>query len=1244
MSTTIESLELEIKSNSASAEKGIIALTGSLEKLKNVTKGGLGLGAIAKNLGAISTAVNGIGSGSADNIEGVAKAMQLLSSVKIPATIGKNIASISSAIKGLKIEGGGYALKIQELVSALSPLSQMPKQNLSSFVAPLQKIPELMTQLNGIDMGAFSAKILEVTNAVKPLATEMEKVAAGFSAFPAKIQKLIASNESLAQSNNKTGSSFLNLGAKIASVSIVFKKIGTTFGTFIKKASDYRENMHLFDVAMRGVNSQITTYSQKVEAALGIDPGEWMYNQGLFQTLITGFGVASDKAGIMSQNLTQLAYDLSSFYNIDVETAMQKLKAGMAGELEPLRAIGYDLSQAKLEATAAELKIDKAVSSMTQAEKAMLRYQAILTQVDFTHGDMAETINEPANQMRILKAQVEMLGREIGNVIMPLLQAILPYMIAIVKVAREIVSTFGLLAGIEVVEIGQAASEMAEGSENTGDALKEASEEAKKLKSYMLGFDELNVISPSEDADTSTDTLDIDLTTYDFLERAANSLTGKIVEGMKEWLGITEDIGSWSELLDTRFGDILKTIGLIGVGLLAWKIAPGITKTIDALSNLKSANIEWSFKIPGVSMLLSDLDKLKQYFDDFVENGATFDNVVGMLSEFAGSLGDVMILLGNVKVGGALKVVQGVGEIASAISDIAENGADVTNVTDLIRGLSNIAIGLGLLTDNMKLVGGAMIVQGLTTIIQELAENWEAIKQGDWSGVDKATLVVGVLTVLGGIVTALDVFSKLKKNSAIGDAAKDIGEVTTATESVGTSTSAMTTKLKTLAKDLALGVVIIAEVAAAALLIVGAIWALGAMLEQVGKAWEPVIENGGAVAIAMALGTAILAAVGVAAAFLGSLGGTMVGQIAIGLAMLALIGVTATLFIAEILVIGLLLDEVGKAWEPVIENGDTVKEGILTGTALLVAVGVVAAALGVAAVASAGLLPLAIALGTAMLVELGIAFIAFTDNIVIVANQLKDELHPALENVKGILPDVTTNMNTFANHMSSFAGAVVRYSADSAIAGIASTISKVIGFFTGDPVSLMTAEVKSQNTQFDELIDELEDAIPKIKDAIKLQEEYNKAMSEYAKAQGESVFGGVGSFFEGVWDGITSVFSSRSIDSPATVSVNAIPTYATGGFPDQGQMFIAREAGPELVGTIGRRAAVANNDQIVESISVGVADANSEQNVLLREQNTLLRALLEKDNGVYLDGRALSDSVEKHKRERGRELIVGGVL
>lgn len=127
-----------------------------------------------------------------------------------------------------------------------------------------------------------------------------------------------------------------------------------------------------------------------------------------------------------------------------------------------------------------------------------------------------------------------------------------------------------------------------------------------------------------------------------------------------------------------------------------------------------------------------------------------------------------------------------------------------------------------------------------------------------------------------------------------------------------------------------------------------------------------------------------------------------------------------------------------------------------------------------------------------------------------------------------------------------------------------------------------------------------------------------------------------------------SAMKSVSVSSEGTVSYNrissvTIPRFAMGGFPEHGQMFIAREAGPEYVGSLGNRTAVANNDQIVEGIRAGVEDANTEQNTLLREQNELLRELIQK-SGTYLDGKQLKRSVDRANRESGANIMVGGVM
>ena len=202
----------------------------------------------------------------------------------------------------------------------------------------------------------------------------------------------------------------------------------------------------------------------------------------------------------MSKNLTQLTYDLASFYNISTSDAFQKLESGISGELEPLRRLGYDLSVARLQQEAYNLGIDRSVTSMTQAEKAELRYYAIMTQVTNAQGDMARTLEAPANQLRILQAQVEQATRALGNLFLPILKAILPYAIALAKAIRIVAEIIASFFGVSIPEFdvgADAIGGVASGAGEAADGLGDASKKAKELKNALLGIDELNVISLS---------------------------------------------------------------------------------------------------------------------------------------------------------------------------------------------------------------------------------------------------------------------------------------------------------------------------------------------------------------------------------------------------------------------------------------------------------------------------------------------------------------------------------------------------------------------------------------------------------------------------------------------------------------------------------------------------------------------------------------------------------------------------
>lgn len=670
---------------------------------------------------------------------------------------------------------GALGSQIRELVSALIPLTQMGKNNLTSFVTQLIKLPTAVQALKSVNIGELASQVQQLANAFRPLADEMNKIAMGFSALPSRLQRLIQQTDNMTAANERSAKSFTNLAAKVGVALIAIQRVARVIASWITKSNRYIESMNLFNVSMGEFAEEAQKYAEKVGEALGIDPAEWLRNQGVFNTMAEGFGIAGDRAAFMSKNLTQLGYDLTSFYGeamgMNVEDAMQKLQSGLAGELEPLRRLGYDLSQARLQQEAYTLGINKKVSAMTQAEKAELRYYAIMTQVTDAQGDMARTLDAPANQLRVLRAQVEQAARALGNLFLPVLQAILPVAIAVAKVIRFLAEIIGKLFGFEISDfttsfnegIGNAVGGTADMEGNLGGAAKKA----KEVKNALLGIDELNVISPPEDSNGGGGLggigggggLGFDLPGYDILDGLVASEIDEIVNKMKDWLGLTEDIDSWAELFDTRLGKILKGVIAVGTGLAAWKIAKNVLQFLDKIKNLKGfGNIFGSIGLMG---FIADLAEFMRYFDDFVKNGATFRNVAGMLSEFAGMVGDALIMLGSLKVGGAFKVVQGIGEIVANIKDIADNGLNWDNALSVVRGLTNIAIGIGVFTGNIKLAAWSVALQGFTTIIREIATNWDAIKQGDWSGVDKVTLIVGGLELLGGLVVALDVFSKI---------------------------------------------------------------------------------------------------------------------------------------------------------------------------------------------------------------------------------------------------------------------------------------------------------------------------------------------------------------------------------------------------------------------------------------------------------------------------------------------------
>ena len=551
MPTTIEQLELEVQSSSTSAVAGIDALSASLSKLKNAVRGGVGLTSVANQVRNLDTALKSMDSSGADKIDKLASSLEKLKglgSLKISSSIGNQLQNIGSAAASLT---GVDFSAMEKLGTALQPLNNLNASGLKSIINALNKLPKLADTLDNMDMTKFTSQIQQLSTALAPLTNQLNAVTAAFNRLPTNIQRAITVTNRISQENNKAANSYMNLYAKIKMAMGVVRTGARVIASWITQSNQYIEDLNLFTASMGKYAEEAQNYAEAVSEALGIDPGEFMRNQGVFNTIISGFGVASDKAYLMSKNLTQLGYDISSFFNISFEDAMQKLQSGISGELEPLRRLGYDLSVARLQEEALALGIEKKVSAMTQAEKSQLRYYAIMTQVTTAQGDMARTLNAPANQLRVLQAQVTQCARALGNIFIPALNAVLPYAIALAKIVRMLANSIASLFGFKLPEvdysgISAGASAVGDLADNAGDAsdgLGKAGKAAKKLKNALLGIDELNVLSKDDSSSGSGSgsgagigggDLGIDLPTYDFLGDVITSKVDEIVQMIKD--------------------------------------------------------------------------------------------------------------------------------------------------------------------------------------------------------------------------------------------------------------------------------------------------------------------------------------------------------------------------------------------------------------------------------------------------------------------------------------------------------------------------------------------------------------------------------------------------------------------------------------------------------------------------------------------------------------------------------------
>lgn len=592
----IDSLQIRVESQAGSAESNIDRLTAALENLRAKTNGGVrGLNAHVKAIDKLNAALARSASSNASATL-LARNLKMLTDAgqkKISTNIANQITAIATASNSLTPASMSNLRAVADAVNGLNGIEKA--DGLKSVLNQLNRIQKTVDKLDDTTLRKFDSAMKSITASVSPLANKLNVMSPSLDRLSGAMKNTTSATNAMSRAHRAAGKTATENVIRFGALYQSLKTSGRWIANAIGLMNDYVEDMNLFTVSMGDYAKSASDYAEKVAAVMGIDPATWMRNQGVFQTLSEGFGVASDRAAIMSRNLTQLGYDLSSFFNIAADDTMQKLQSGISGELEPLRRLGYDLSDARLKATALSLGIDKATSSMTQAEKAQLRYYAIMTQVTSAQGDMARTLTAPANQLRVLQAQVTQAGRAIGSIFIPMLNAILPPAIAVMQVIRGVATAIASLFGFSMPEVEYSAGldSISAGANNAAESLGGAAGAAKELQKYVMGFDELNIIPEQSSGGGgggggagggSLSGFDFELPEYDFLANAVASNVDKIYRKIKPF-------GDWvTDNLET----IISLGKAAGGAFLAWSVAKSFIPNLEV-------GWKWLSKIKGLA-------------------------------------------------------------------------------------------------------------------------------------------------------------------------------------------------------------------------------------------------------------------------------------------------------------------------------------------------------------------------------------------------------------------------------------------------------------------------------------------------------------------------------------------------------------------------------------------------------------------------------------------------------------------
>lgn len=596
----------------------------------------------------------------------------------------------------------------------------------------------------------------------------------------------------------KVSSSSSKMYDRLSKIQSVLSRASSYMRSFTNKcaewfnaSNDYVEAVNLFSVTMGNGADEAKRYADTLQDLMGIDVQEWMNYQGSYNQMLNGFGLDSNISNEMSQQLTQIAYDLSSLWNVDVETAFKKVQSGMSGQIKGLKVWGINLSVAQLKETALAHGIELSTAKMTEAQKATLRYVTLMEKTTNVQGDLARTIVTPANAMRILTAQTTRAKRALGNIVSVLVVKFIPVMQTVVLWLERMANSIASKLGYELPEIDYSGIDLSSSYvDDLDDSLTEATESAKKLKKTLLGFDELNVLNSESTASTTTALggglpsdlgLDLSQYSYDFTQGLTAFDTSAIEETLRKiTIIVTSALLAIGAVLTFTGANIPLGIALMIVGLVGlvaavavdWKSTENKVGTvlsvlagiIGGASLALGALLALTGVATGLGIALMALGATTLVTAVAINWNSTSDKVNEIIDIISISISSAMLVLGMILLLSGGNVALGVALIAAgAVTLATEIAVDwntmsdqmksvITTITSIVSG-ALLAIGMTLAVLGHYVLGIALLAAGAVGLVATIVLNWDTLKNDLGATIQViAGVVGGALLVIGAIL------------------------------------------------------------------------------------------------------------------------------------------------------------------------------------------------------------------------------------------------------------------------------------------------------------------------------------------------------------------------------------------------------------------------------------------------------------------------------------------------------------